>query len=163
VVQWARDGFAARFGWMFRLSAIWTLGWLTLLTLYADRRDRYSLPVYPGMAWMAGLWLAGAVAAVAACEAVSCGGAWDLSRRSGRLCLRWFRFGFRTVPIRSGRRSLRGCANRGIDRNESARPWAGRVRGGRKLPGCILSSGGGRGPRGIAGGIDWQARRADQR
>lgn len=37
------------------LAAVWTLAWLLLLSLYADRRDRYALPVYPGLAWLAGL------------------------------------------------------------------------------------------------------------
>ena len=128
MVQWARDGFAARFGWMLKLSAIWTLGWLTLLTLYADRRDRYSLPVYPGMAWMAGLWLAGA---------------WPRLPRVKRFV--WRGLGpvagigaivFALVPVRLQDRTdpqwpalFAWVRERGLDRNESARPWAGGIAG----------------------------------
>lgn len=37
---------------------VWTLGWLLLLTIFPDRRDRYALPIWPGLAVIAGVGLA---------------------------------------------------------------------------------------------------------
>lgn len=38
-----------------RLAALWFGAWLVLLTLFPDRRDRYALPLYTGLAILAGL------------------------------------------------------------------------------------------------------------
>ncbi len=40
-----------------RLAIVWAVGWLILLTVFPDRRDRYSLVYQPGVAMLAGLWL----------------------------------------------------------------------------------------------------------
>jgi 4-amino-4-deoxy-L-arabinose transferase-like glycosyltransferase len=40
------------------LAVLWLGLWLLFLTVYPDRRDRYALVLYPGLAWLAGLWLA---------------------------------------------------------------------------------------------------------
>lgn len=39
------------------LGLIWFSGWLVLLSIFPDRRDRYALPLYPGLALIAGPWL----------------------------------------------------------------------------------------------------------
>ncbi|MEN0019830.1 MAG: glycosyltransferase family 39 protein [Planctomycetota bacterium] len=41
-----------------RWALLWGLGWLLLLTLFPDRRDRYLLVAWPGLATVAGLWIA---------------------------------------------------------------------------------------------------------
>lgn len=38
---------------LMKLAVVWTLAWLVLLTIFADRRPRYALPLYPGLAWLA--------------------------------------------------------------------------------------------------------------
>lgn len=38
---------------LFKLAAVWTVAWLIMLTIFADRRPRYALPLYPSLAWMA--------------------------------------------------------------------------------------------------------------
>lgn len=40
------------------LGIVWTGAWLALLTLFPDRRDRYAVALYPGLAIIAGTWLA---------------------------------------------------------------------------------------------------------
>lgn len=40
------------------LAVVWVAGWLALLMLFPDKRPRYALVVWPGLAWLAGLWLA---------------------------------------------------------------------------------------------------------
>lgn len=44
-------------GRMVAFAAIWGAGWLVVLSVFPDRRDRYSLPYHPAIAMMAGLWL----------------------------------------------------------------------------------------------------------
>ncbi len=46
------------------MGAIWVLGWLLLLTLFPDRRDRYAIPVHAGMALVLGGLLAARVRAL---------------------------------------------------------------------------------------------------
>ncbi|MCC6677481.1 MAG: glycosyltransferase family 39 protein [Phycisphaerales bacterium] len=43
---------------LFTLGVVWTLAWLALFTVFADRRPRYALPLYPGLAWIAAVGLA---------------------------------------------------------------------------------------------------------
>lgn len=38
---------------LLKLAVAWTAAWLVMLTIFADRRPRYALPLYPGLAWMA--------------------------------------------------------------------------------------------------------------
>lgn len=46
-------------------AMVWTVGWLLLLTAFPDRRDRYGVVLYPGLALLAGAWLGhGAMPAV---------------------------------------------------------------------------------------------------
>lgn len=40
-----------------RWAVVWGVGWLVLLTLFPDRRDRYAVVLYPAMAVLCGLWL----------------------------------------------------------------------------------------------------------
>jgi 4-amino-4-deoxy-L-arabinose transferase-like glycosyltransferase len=40
-----------------RFGVIWTLAWLVMLSAFADRRDRYAIPLHPGLAILAALWL----------------------------------------------------------------------------------------------------------
>ena len=40
------------------LCGIWILGWLVLASVFADKRGRYIMPVYPMLAWICGAWLA---------------------------------------------------------------------------------------------------------
>lgn len=40
------------------LAVIWAVTWLIAVSIFADRRDRYALPIYPGFAMLAGAWLA---------------------------------------------------------------------------------------------------------
>lgn len=44
--------------WAWRLGLVWSACWFVLLTAFADRRDRYAIPLHPGLATMAALWLA---------------------------------------------------------------------------------------------------------
>lgn len=39
-------------------SAIWAVAWILLLSVFPDRRDRYGLVFYPGLAILVGAWLA---------------------------------------------------------------------------------------------------------
>jgi 4-amino-4-deoxy-L-arabinose transferase-like glycosyltransferase len=57
VAMWARGAMPARQARAARLAVVWTLVWLILLTAYPDRRDRYALVLFPGLALMCGLWL----------------------------------------------------------------------------------------------------------
>lgn len=45
-----------RRGW--RLAVVWTGAWLVLLSVFADRRDRYAIPYQPGLAMLSAAWLA---------------------------------------------------------------------------------------------------------
>jgi 4-amino-4-deoxy-L-arabinose transferase-like glycosyltransferase len=38
------------------LALIWALGWLIALSLFADKRPRYLLPIYPAWAWLSAMW-----------------------------------------------------------------------------------------------------------
>ena len=40
------------------LSAIWIIGWMTITSLFGDRRLRYIIPIYPLMAPISALWIA---------------------------------------------------------------------------------------------------------
>ncbi len=57
--SWWRAGRLSQRGEAERWALVWTLGWLVALSAFADRRDRYAIPVMPSMAALAGLWLAG--------------------------------------------------------------------------------------------------------
>ncbi len=39
------------------LGLVWFVGWFVLLTIFPDRRDRYAVALYPGLALIAGPWL----------------------------------------------------------------------------------------------------------
>lgn len=41
------------------LGLVWFAGWLVLLSIFPDRRDRYAVPLYPGLALVAGPWTIG--------------------------------------------------------------------------------------------------------
>jgi len=78
VVLWARRGALTSAGSLEKLGVVWALGWLVLLEVFPDRRDRYALVLWPGLAWLAGLGLAVAAPAVA-----------PGLRRAGRVAERW--------------------------------------------------------------------------
>ncbi len=59
VVTWARGRAMSESRAAERWALVWALGWLALLTVFPDRRDRYALPIWPGLAMLAGVWLAG--------------------------------------------------------------------------------------------------------
>lgn len=40
------------------LALVWTGVWLVALAAFADRRERYMMPIYPLLAWLPALWLA---------------------------------------------------------------------------------------------------------
>lgn len=40
------------------LCGIWIFGWLVMASVFADKRGRYIMPVYPMLAWICGAWLA---------------------------------------------------------------------------------------------------------
>lgn len=50
-----RGDFRARGAMKFGI--VWFVCWLVLLTAFPDRRDRYAVPMYPGLALMAGVWI----------------------------------------------------------------------------------------------------------
>jgi len=54
-LAWRRSGAVWSGGRGPRLALVWTVGWLVVLSIYADRRDRYGLPMYPGLAWLAAI------------------------------------------------------------------------------------------------------------
>lgn len=58
-VRWFRFGRLSPSGDAERLALVWSAAWLLVLTLFADRRDRYALPLMPSMAMLAGLWING--------------------------------------------------------------------------------------------------------
>jgi 4-amino-4-deoxy-L-arabinose transferase-like glycosyltransferase len=64
-LAWARGRGAWRDARGARLALVWTLAWLAALTIYADRRDRYAIVLYPALAWLAALWLSHAGGAAA--------------------------------------------------------------------------------------------------
>lgn len=55
----AGEGHGDRGGreWAMKLALLWSLAWLVLLSLFADKRPRYLLPVYPVWSWMTAVWL----------------------------------------------------------------------------------------------------------
>lgn len=55
---WARGMPLARDMRGIALAALWTIIWLAAVSAFADRRDRYALPIYSGLAILAGCWLA---------------------------------------------------------------------------------------------------------
>ncbi|MEX2219779.1 MAG: glycosyltransferase family 39 protein [Phycisphaerales bacterium] len=61
-VHWLRGRPLSRGNLAGKLAVVWTVAWLAALTLYADRRDRYGLPLYAGLGMLAGLGLAAAPA-----------------------------------------------------------------------------------------------------
>ncbi|MEO0482645.1 MAG: glycosyltransferase family 39 protein [Planctomycetota bacterium] len=40
------------------LAVVWLLVWAVVLAVFPDRRPRYGLVLWPGLAWLVGLWLA---------------------------------------------------------------------------------------------------------
>ena len=40
------------------LAIMWSLAWFFAISVFADRRDRYALPLFPGLAMVAGAWCA---------------------------------------------------------------------------------------------------------
>jgi len=40
------------------LAVVWVVAWLAVLTVFPDKHPRYALVLWPGLAWLAGLWLA---------------------------------------------------------------------------------------------------------
>lgn len=54
----AKDAGNSRAAPLLKLGIVWTLAWLVLLSIFADRRPRYALPLYPGLAWIAASGLA---------------------------------------------------------------------------------------------------------
>lgn len=42
------------------LAIVWPLVWFIALSAFGDKRKQYLLPVYPGLAWVCGAWLAAA-------------------------------------------------------------------------------------------------------
>jgi len=40
-----------------RLGLVWAVAWIVLLSLFAEKRDRYMLPVHAGVAWLASAWI----------------------------------------------------------------------------------------------------------
>lgn len=59
VVTWARGREMSPERAGERWALAWGLGWLVLLTLFPDRRDRYALPMWPALAVLGGVWWAG--------------------------------------------------------------------------------------------------------
>ncbi len=57
-VSWARGQRLSRSGAIERWALVWVVGWLVVLTVFPDRRDRYALPVWPGLAVFGGMWIA---------------------------------------------------------------------------------------------------------
>ncbi|MBL9031080.1 MAG: glycosyltransferase family 39 protein [Phycisphaerae bacterium] len=55
-LSWARLRDRARPAML--AAAVWAGAWLAVLSAFPDRRDRYALPIYPALAWMASAWLA---------------------------------------------------------------------------------------------------------
>lgn len=39
-------------------ATVWAVGWIALLSIFPDRRDRYGIVFYPGLAALVGAWLA---------------------------------------------------------------------------------------------------------
>lgn len=58
LVRWLRVGELSRDNIAAKLALLWTATWLIALSIFVDRRDRYALPLYPGLAALCGLWLA---------------------------------------------------------------------------------------------------------
>ena len=99
-----------------------------LLTAYADRRDRYSLPVYPGMAWMAGMWLSTMWPRMGKCRRFVWRG---LAMTAAALGV-----AFALVPVAIQERIdpqwpalFQWVRQQGIESDEAARPWAGGIAG----------------------------------
>ncbi len=40
------------------LGTLWSLAWLAAISIFADKRPRYALVIYPALAWCAAAWLA---------------------------------------------------------------------------------------------------------
>lgn len=57
LVLWARHGMITRDGALERFALTWGIGWLILLTAFPDRRDRYSLVLFPALAMLSAIWL----------------------------------------------------------------------------------------------------------
>jgi len=63
LIQWMRHGLGKSTplsitGRLERLGLVWFVAWFVIITVFPDRRDRYALPIYPGLAMIVGLWLA---------------------------------------------------------------------------------------------------------
>lgn len=50
-------GWAEWASWGLKLAVLWSLAWLVLLSMFADKRPRYLLPAYPAWSWMTAVWL----------------------------------------------------------------------------------------------------------
>jgi len=57
-VCWMRGKRLTHSGQVERWALVWVVGWLVVLSVFPDRRDRYALPVWPGLGVLAGLWIA---------------------------------------------------------------------------------------------------------
>jgi len=40
-----------------RLAVVWTIGLLVVLSVLADKRGNYLVPMYPGLAWLGAMWI----------------------------------------------------------------------------------------------------------
>ncbi len=58
LIALARGQDPGRHAPLIRLGFLWTIAWLVLLSLFAEKRDRYMLPVHAGVAWIAAAWWA---------------------------------------------------------------------------------------------------------
>ena len=68
-----------------KLALIWAIGWFVVISLFTEKRPRYALPVYPGFALLAGLWLANQP--------------WAWLRRLTRIATPWFVGGLVVVSV----------------------------------------------------------------
>jgi 4-amino-4-deoxy-L-arabinose transferase-like glycosyltransferase len=58
LVSWARGLELTRDRRGLRLALLWVATWGIALLLFPDRRPRYAVVLYPGLAWLTGMWLA---------------------------------------------------------------------------------------------------------
>ncbi|MCW5776094.1 MAG: glycosyltransferase family 39 protein, partial [Phycisphaeraceae bacterium] len=58
MAAWTRRGRLTGRGSVERWAVVWAVGWLLLLSIFPDRRDRYAVIVWPALSVLAGLGLA---------------------------------------------------------------------------------------------------------
>ncbi|HRQ71955.1 MAG TPA: glycosyltransferase family 39 protein [Phycisphaerales bacterium] len=58
MAAWTRRGRLTGRGSVERWAVVWAVGWLLLLSIFPDRRDRYAVIVWPALSILAGLGLA---------------------------------------------------------------------------------------------------------